>query len=189
MAESPAKVTPRFDAVPESAMTQAHRDAIAEFLKTPRGGMGGPFAPMLHSPEFFNRAQRLGEYLRFAGAIPKKLREFAILVAARHWTQSYEWHIHAPIAETEGLDRSVIDDLANNRRPAKMDADETTLYEFCTQLHRTHAVSDATYAAALQMLGTGGIVDLCGICGYYGMLAMVMNVARTPLPEGVCASF
>jgi 4-carboxymuconolactone decarboxylase len=183
------KATPRFDAVPESAMTQAHRDAVAEFLKTPRGGMGGPFAPMLHSPEFFNRAQRLGEYLRFAGAIPKKLREFAILVAARHWTQRYEWYIHAPLAEQEGLDSAVIDALANNRRPAKMNANETTIYEFCTQLHRTQEVDDATYAAALKMLGTPGIVDLCGICGYYSMLAMVMNVARTQLPEGANAPF
>jgi 4-carboxymuconolactone decarboxylase len=183
------KATPRFDAVPESAMTQAHRDAVAEFLKTPRGGMGGPFAPMLHSPEFFNRAQRLGEYLRFAGAIPKKLREFAILVAARHWTQRYEWYIHAPLAEQEGLDSAVIDALANNRRPAKMNANETTIYEFCTQLHRIQQVDDATYAAALEMLGTPGIVDLCGICGYYSMLAMVMNVARTQLPEGANAPF
>lgn len=184
-----SKPTPRFDAVPESAMTQAHRDAVTEFLKTPRGAMGGPFAPMLHSPEFFNRAQRLGEYLRFAGAIPRKLREFAILVAARQWVQRYEWYIHAPLAEKEGLDRTAIEDLANNRRPAKMSADEATIYEFCTQLHRTQAVDDATYAAALEMLGIGGIVDLCGICGYYSMLAMVMNVARTQLPEGASAPF
>lgn len=183
------KPLPRFDAVPEAAMTQAHRDAVTEFLKTPRGGLGGPFAPMLHSPEFFNRAQRLGEYLRFAGAIPKKLREFAILIAARHWAQRYEWYIHAPLAEKEGLDRAIIEALANERRPAKMDAKETTIYDFCTQLHQTRAVSDATYSAALEMLGTGGIVDLCGICGYYSMLAMVMNVARTQLPEGASAPF
>src|SRR5688572_29211387 len=89
----------RLPAIPESAMTQAHRDAVEALAKTPRGAMGGPFVPMLHSPEFLNRAQRLGEYLRYAGAIPKKLREFAILIAAREWVQSYEWYIHAPIAE------------------------------------------------------------------------------------------
>lgn len=184
-----SKTAPRFDAVPESAMTQAHRDAIAEFMKTPRGSMAGPFAPMLHSPEFFDRAQRLGEYLRFAGAVPKKLREFAILIAARHWSQTYEWHIHAPIAANEGLGDSVLDELAQAKRPARMDEHETVIYEFCTQVHRNHGVDDATYAAALKMLGTPGIVDLCGICGYYSMLAMVMNVARTQLPEGATAAF
>jgi 4-carboxymuconolactone decarboxylase len=41
-------------------------------------------------------------------------------------------------------------------------------------------VSDATYARALALFGERGIVDLTGICGYYCLLAMMMNVARTP---------
>jgi 4-carboxymuconolactone decarboxylase len=28
------------------------------------------------------------------------------------------------------------------------------------------------------------VIDLLGIAGYYGLLAMVMNVARTAVPEG-----
>jgi 4-carboxymuconolactone decarboxylase len=173
----------------ESARTQAQHEAVDALIKTPRGKMGGPFVPMLHSPEFLNRAQRLGEYLRYAGAIPKKLREFAILVAARHWAQGYEWYVHAPIAAAEGLDRTIIDELAADRRPARMNSDETAIYEFCTELHRTHAVSDETYGAAHGLLGNAGIVDLCGICGYYSMLAMVLNVARTTLPEGAQPPF
>lgn len=70
-----------------------------------------------------------------------------------------------------------------------MDLHETAIYDFCTQLHRTHAVSDATHSAVHQMIGNGGIVDLCSICGYYSMLAMVMNVDRTGLPEGATAPF
>jgi 4-carboxymuconolactone decarboxylase len=45
-------------------------------------------------------------------------------------------------------------------------------------------VSDEAYAAALRLLGEQGLMDLCGVCGYYGLLALVMNVARTPLPTG-----
>ena len=29
------------------------------------------------------------------------------------------------------------------------------------------------------------MIDLATICGYYSLLAIVMNVARTPLPDGV----
>ena len=29
-----------------------------------------------------------------------------------------------------------------------------------------------------------GVIDTIGIMGYYSMLAMVMNTARTPLREG-----
>lgn len=179
----------RLPPIPQSAMTKPQREAVEALLSTPRAGLAGPFVPMLHSPEFLNRAQRLGEFLRFAGAIPPKLREFAILIAARHWEQSYEWYIHAPLAARQGLDRGVIEDLAHNRRPGHMDRDETAIYDFCTQLHRDHGVSDAAYAAAQELLGDAGIVDLCGICGYYSMLAMVMNVARTQLPAGAAAPF
>lgn len=183
-------IVPRLGPVPESSMTSAQREAIDALLQTPRGGLtGGPFEPMLHSPEFLNRAQKLGEYLRFSGAIPIKLREFAILIASRHWTQRFEWYIHAPLAEREGLARSIIDDLANHRRPAGMDPQEAAIYDFCTQVHTRHEVSDATYALAQAILGNAGVVDLCGICGYYSMLAMVMNVARTQLPAGATTPF
>lgn len=186
---TPPAQTPRLAPIPESQLTQPQREAIEAIVRTPRGKMLGPFVPMLHSPEFLNRAQRLGEYLRYAGAIPMRLREFAILVTARCWSQAYEWYIHAPIAEKEGVTRDVIAELAAAARPSTMTPEESAIYDFCTELHGTHAVSDATYEAAHRLLGDAGIVDLCGICGYYGMLAMVMNVARTPLPEGERAAF
>jgi 4-carboxymuconolactone decarboxylase len=60
---------------------------------------------------------------------------------------------------------------------------------FCDELHREQAVSDAVYERARQVLGETGVVELCGICGYYALLAMVLNVARTPLPPGAGATF
>ena len=52
------------------------------------------------------------------------------------------------------------------------------------ELQRNHGVSDATYARALARLGEAGIVETASIAGYYTLLAMVMNTARTPLPAG-----
>ena len=45
-------------------------------------------------------------------------------------------------------------------------------------------MGDAIYARARAALGEQGIVDLLGVAGYYAMLAMLLNVARTPLPAG-----
>lgn len=185
----PRESSGRLPAIPASQMTQAQRDAVQALLKTPRAGLRGPFTVMLYSPELMNRAQQLGEYLRFAGQIPVKLREFAILIAARHWTQRYEWYVHAPLAENAGVSRAIIDELAMDRRPAGMDVSETVIYDFCTELHRTHGVSEETYSATHRLLGDAGIVDLCGLCGYYAMLAMLLNVARTELPEGAQPPF
>jgi CRISPR-associated protein Cmr2 len=45
-------------------------------------------------------------------------------------------------------------------------------------------VSDATWSTVAAQLGEHGAVDLLGIVGYYSMLALVMNGARTPAPAG-----
>lgn len=179
----------RLQPIPEQQWTQAQRTAAASLANTRRGALRGPFLPLVYSPELLDRAQRLGEYLRYQSALPESLRELAILITARHWNQAYEWHVHAPLAEKSGLRRRLIDELAAGQRPGLMDVRETAVYEFCTQLHQRHAVGDRVYADALAALDERGIVDLCGICGYYSMLAMVMNVAQTALPPGTSAPF
>lgn len=165
-------------------MTAEQREAAAELVAGKRGALYGPFVPALRSPQFTRRLQKVGEYLRYEAALPPKLREMTILLVARAWTQDFEWDVHAPIAEQEGLSRVVIDAIADGRRPDQADAGEAIVYDFFTELQRTHAVSDATYAAALDAFGETGVIDLVGIIGYYSTLAMIMNVARTPLPDG-----
>ena len=66
-----------------------------------------------------------------------------------------------------------------------MAADEEAVYELLTEVLRNQCVSDATYARAVALFGESGVVDLVGLAGYYVLLAMVMNTARTALPEGV----
>lgn len=163
-------------------MSREQRLAVERIVSGPRGSLIGPFIPMLRSPELMNRAQLLGEYLRYQSSVPLVLREFAILICARIWQQTFEWHTHAPLAAAAGLPPQVIEDLARNTDLGDLAGDQAVVYSFCNELHRNKSVSDATYASALQLLGENGVVDLCGICGYYTMLAMVMNVARTPVP-------
>jgi 4-carboxymuconolactone decarboxylase len=64
-----------------------------------------------------------------------------------------------------------------------MASDETVLYDFCTELLHTQGVSDPTYAKMVSLFGEIGVIDTVGIMGYYSMLAMVMNTARTPLRD------
>ena len=177
----------RLPPVPREAMTPEQQRAADELVRGRRGALFGPFVPLLRSPELLDRTQRLGEYLRYDSAVPARLRELAILVTARHFRQAYEWHVHAPAAESAGLAPAIIAELAAGRRPQSLGDDEAVVHDFCSELHTRHEVDDARYAAALALLGERGIVDLCGICGYYGLLALVMNAARTPLPEGAAA--
>ena len=71
-------------------------------------GLVGPFNAWLRSPEIGERAQRLGEALRFSSSLPANLLEIAILVTAQHWRAQFEWWAHARFAQRAGVGDHVI---------------------------------------------------------------------------------
>lgn len=191
---SDAADTRRFRLIPLEQLTPAQR-ALTDAIKSgPRaklkssgasrpGPLGGPFNVWLRSPGIGDLVQKLGEEIRFRSTLTGKLNEFAILITARHWSSQYEWFAHHKLALEGGLDPVIAEDIAQGRRPANMDADETIIYEFSRELHATQGVSDATYQAALQRLGERGVVDLISVNGFYSLVSMCLNVDRTPLPD------
>ncbi len=170
----------RLPPIPAAQMTPAQQQAVADFKAARGAAVTGPFQPLLRSPELMTRTRAMGDYLRFKSALPPRLSEFVILMTARAWTQQYEWNAHHPIAIKAGLRPEIALAVAEGRRPAAMAADEAALYDFCQELHRDRSVSDATYARAVEQFGEQAVVDAIGISGYYTMLAMVLNTARTP---------
>lgn len=177
----PPSSSDRLPPIPAAQMTDAQRKAAEEFKAIRNGAeVSGPFFPLLRSPELMVRTSALGEYLRFRSALPPRLSEFVILLTAREWSQQYEWNAHYGIALEAGVSVEIANAIAEGRRPAGMSADHDALYDFCQELLKTKGVSDAAYQRALTLLGEQGVVDTIGIAGYYSMLAMVLNTARTP---------
>jgi 4-carboxymuconolactone decarboxylase len=180
---SAAQAQHRMPPIPAEKLSEAQKKAVVEF-EAARGTMGGPWAVILRSPDMVNRARGLSDYLRFNSSLPPRLSEFVILITAREWTQQYEWNAHHTLAMKGGLSPDIAKAVAEGRRPEKMAEDEAALYDFCIELHRNRSVSDATYARALAKFGEKGIVDAIGLSGWYTLVAMVLNTARTPLPAG-----
>jgi 4-carboxymuconolactone decarboxylase len=178
---------PRFKPLVESEMSEAQLTAARELASGPRGRMNpdGPNALLLRSPELMSRTQRVGEYLRYNSSLPPRLNEFAILITARQWGAQVEWVAHQPLAVKAGLAPAVAADVALGKRPTGMKDDEEIIYQFCKELHETKTVSDPAFKAAVDKFGERGVIDLIGLTGYYTMLAMVLNVAQQPLPNGV----
>lgn len=174
----------RMPPIPAARLTDAQKKAIEEFKAARSADISGPFVPLLRSPEVMSRARAMGDYLRFRSSLPPRLSEFVILLTARRWTQQYEWNAHQPLAIKGGLRPDLVKAVADGRRPDGMAEDEDAIYTLWDELQRNQSVSDATYARALGKIGEQGIIDTLGITGYYTMLAMVMNTARTPLPDG-----
>jgi 4-carboxymuconolactone decarboxylase len=174
----------RFKPLTYAEMSPEQRTMIEHLLAGERASTGGPFNVLLRSPQMGDAAQQLGAQIRFHSSLQPRLREMAILLAARHWTSHYEWYAHKRLALDAGLKTDVVDAIAAGTRPAVMQADERALYVFETELLETKQVSDATFKSAVAALGERGVVDLIGLMGYYSLVSMALNVDRYPLPEG-----
>jgi 4-carboxymuconolactone decarboxylase len=174
----------RMPRIPPEKMTEAQKKTAAELAAGPRGELRGPFIALLRSPGLLAPVQKVGEYLRFNCPLDRRVAELATLIAARFWTQQYEWQAHREHAMKAGLDPAIADAIAEGRRPTGMKQDEEIVYELLTETLHNKSVSDATYARAVAKFGEAGVVDLVGLAGYYLMLAMIMNMARTALPAG-----
>lgn len=156
-------------------LTPAQQRAVEEFRRLRGVDPFGPFVQLLASPELMTRVGALGEYLRYRSALPPRLSELAILVTAAHWQQSLEWEIHAPIALKAGIRQPTLDALWSGTVPSNLESDECVVYDLCTELHRDRRVAPVTHERAVAMLGEQGAMDAIGICGYYALLAMVLN--------------
>ena len=67
--------------------------------------------------------------------------------------------------------------------------DEQLVYTFCTEMLRTHQLSDATFNATKAKFGERGMVDLIGVMSWYQMVSMSLNADRYPLPDGAKSEF
>ena len=170
----------RLPPIPDDELTPAQRAASEELTSGPRGKLAGPFVPLLRSPELMARVQKVGEFLRFESTLPARIKELAILVVARHWDQPYEWSFHLPLALKAGVSREAAEAIAQGRRPRTLDADEAAAWDLLTQLLDLRQVGETAWAAARAAFGEEGVVELIAFGGYYSLLAMVMNAARTP---------
>lgn len=174
----------RFPPIPPAQWTEAQKKVAAAIASGPRGEVRGPFLALLRSPGLAQAVQQVGEYLRFECPLERRIAEMATLIAARHWTQQYEWQSHYKHAMKAGLSPAVAQAIAEGRRPEAMATDEAALYDLLTEVLHNKSACDATYNRALQCFGEQGVIELIAIAGYYAMLAMILNVGRKALPAG-----
>ena len=175
----------RLPPIAAEKLTEAQKKAVQDYKAIRKQDLvGPPWTVMLRVPDLVVPSLELRLHNLNNSALSAKLNEFAILIAARQWTNNFEWAAHSTLAGKAGLSPAIVSALADGRRPEHMAEDEALLYDFCTELLHNQSVSDATYAAMLAKFGEAGIVEAASLEGYYTYLSMIMNTARSPLAAG-----
>ena len=96
----------------------------------------------------------------------------ALITACALWWQSYRRNL------------DYVEAVRTRATPPFTRDAERIVYDFVTEYLETNRVAAANYKRAIDAFGEQGVVDLVGVCGYYMLVSMTLNVFEMPLPPG-----
>jgi 4-carboxymuconolactone decarboxylase len=161
-------------------MTPRQRE-VHDHIAGKRGKFRGPYQIWIQNPELCERQEAMTSYCRWECSLPEKLREFALLLAARACDAQYSWNAHVDPAIRLGISPEVIAAVAEKRRPQFVHEDERVFYAFATELLEEHFVSPQTFAQARALFGEAGVVDIVACLGAFVTLSMCLNAFEVDL--------
>ena len=147
-------------------------------------GLQGPYGIWLHSPKLGESLLAGNQYLRFQTDLGRRLTELAILVTSRELDNQFEWTAHEPVAVQDGLEQTIIDVVKYRRDVAGLGEKESVIIRFGRELFQQKKVSSPTYAQAVRLFGTPGVVNLSALMANYAMIAMMLNAFDQQLRPG-----
>lgn len=165
-------------------MTAAQLAAYEE-IESKGGRLGGPYSALIRIPEFMVLHQAMGDNLR-QSSLGERLRKIIVLTTVRHWGAKYAWAVNVRSALKDGMAQSLIDAIKEGQDPAFSDAKEKTVYKVARELLESRALSDASYAEAVGLLGETGLADAVATTGFYSLVSMTLNAfdVDPPSPQG-----
>lgn len=164
-------------------MSEEQRRIYAAIMQR-RGPVQGPLLAAMHRPLLGETWGHFGDAVRAQNSIPKRLTAIAVLQTTRFMNCQYMWCVHVPLAEKEGLRADIIESIRLGQEPKNLDADQTKIWRFCTELLEKKALTDATHAAVKDTWGVVGTVDLAAMIGYYVLCALTVGAHDLDLPAG-----
>jgi len=146
------------------------------------GALVGPFAPMLHFPQFGTAAWAFSKALMDHSKLPKGAHEVAILVTGAHFNARYELYAHERVAERAGLSETKIATIAAGQRPADLTAEEAAAYDVAAALMAGKQLPEATYQQAVRVFGSEQVAELVYLIGSYCLVSVLLNAYDVSVP-------
>lgn len=141
----------------------------------PAGALLGPFPPMLHYPQFGIPALTFLRSLDNHAALPKAVREVAILTVGGVFGARFELYAHQIMAKVSGISPADIAALAAGGHPHGLNEEESITHVIACSLVSGHIIPEATYRYAVDLLGQAGVAELFFLIGGYCLIATVLN--------------
>ncbi len=154
---------------------------VYDAAKESGGPVGGPFYAYIRIPELFQVAQDMRDTLG-AGPLSGRERLIVFMVVARHWNARYPWFAQSRNALKTGIEREIVDAINAREVPALSDARERTCYEVARELMESNRLSDASYAAAEDIMGETDLVALVAASGQFVMTCCTANACEVDPP-------
>ena len=161
-------------------LTEEQKEIHDTIVSGPRGHVAGPLRIWLNNPGLARSAQTVGEYARYGTSLSKGLSELAIITTGRVWSSAFEWEHHAPLAIEGGIDPQHVNIISTGQRPNFTKKEEEAVFDFAAEANILKNVSDNTYNNLVNILDEKAAIDIVGICGYYSLISMTLNVFKVP---------
>ena len=165
--------------------------AVLDRVMGPEGrlpDLRGPVGAMLYSSKAGAFQSGLNRYLRFESGIDARIREIAILTAAREADSQFEWVQHEAIALREGLAPEIIDVIRHRKPTTGLDEKVATVIGFGRQVYGDHKVTPEMFAKVKALFGANMLVDLVILMGNYVAMAGLLTAVDMQLRPGQTAT-
>jgi len=79
-----------------------------------------------------------------------------------------------------GIDPEHIKTISIGKRPIFNNNEEQLVFDFAAEANILKKVTDQTFNNLIETLGQTAAIDIVGICGYYSLISMTLNVFKIP---------
>lgn len=152
-------------------------------LREDDGSLTGPFNAMLHAPSVGRALSELGEAIRYRTKLGNRLREVAILTVAVVRKSPFEWYAHERVARSIGMTDLELDTI-RRLDPAGLPEEERVVLRLARTMARNETVDTELFHHAVDTFGTGTLVEIAVLVGYYELLASMMDLFEIGAPHG-----
>lgn len=135
----------------------------------------GPVGMSLYSPELADPIQQLNTLLRMEGVLDRRLAEIVVTATGREMNSQYQWIVHGAAAEQAGARLEVLEAIRVDGSLSGLDDRDAVAIAFTRDLFREGTVRLETFAAAVDLFGDRGAVEIAALVGDYLMMTTVYN--------------